>query len=130
VSDGRAHHRFVVPEACGEREQALSDAGHHSTEGAGGMALEGGLFLERLNDRLDPMPGAAERAEARCFVLSVWTHEPAAVVGDELLELTAREALVGEHDAALDRDALEDLGGRPARPKCSQPACPLAILGP
>lgn len=41
-------------------------------------------------------------------------HQPAAVVGHELLELAPGKALVGEHDAAVDRHPLEDLGGRPA----------------
>src|SRR5215211_1744435 len=104
--------RFVVPEACGEGEQSLRDAGHDSAERACSVPLERELLLERLEDRLDPLAGAAERAEAGLLVLAVGAHQHAAVVGDELLELAASEALVGEHQAALDRHPLEDLGRR------------------
>src|SRR5215211_8516027 len=106
--------RFVVPEAGGEGQQSLRDAGDDAAERARPVALERELLLERLEDRLDPLPGAAERPEARLLVLAVGAHRAAAVVGDEPLEVAAREALVGEHHAAVDRDALEDLGRRPA----------------
>src|SRR5215211_7846168 len=106
--------RFVVPEAGGEGQQSLRDAGDDAAERARPVALERELLLERLEDRLDPLPGAAERPEARLLVLAVGAHQATAVVGDEALEVAAREALVAEHDAPLDRDPLEDLGRRPA----------------
>src|SRR5215211_6287033 len=90
---------FVVPEPGGEGEHALGDAGDDAGQGAGSVALERQLFFECLEDRLDPLSDPAERPEAWGFVFAVGSYELTAEVGDELLEVAAGEAFVGEHDA-------------------------------
>src|SRR5215218_11179707 len=81
--------RFVVPEAGGEGERALSDAGGDAAEGSAAVAFERELVFERVEDRFDPLARAAERAEAERLVVAVGAHEPAAEIGDELLELAS-----------------------------------------
>src|SRR3989304_6403150 len=66
VPAGRAQEP-VVPAAGGEREQTLGDAGDEALEGAGAVALERELVLARVDDRLDPLAHATERAEAGLF---------------------------------------------------------------
>ncbi len=65
----------VVPEAGGEREQALRDAGDEALQGASAVAFDRELVLAGVDDRLDPLSDAAERTEATWFVAAVGTHE-------------------------------------------------------
>ena len=83
----------VVPAAGREREQALRDAGHEALQGTGAVALERELVLASVDDRLDPLADAAERAEARWFVAAVRTQQLAAAGGDELLESSPAKPL-------------------------------------
>src|SRR3990170_40215 len=99
----------VVPAAGREREQALRDAGHEALQGTGAVALERELVLASVDDRLDPLADAAERAEARWFVAAVRTQQLAAAGGDELLELVAGEAFVGNDSLAWLKRSLEQL---------------------
>ena len=103
---------FVVPEAGREGQHALGDSCDDAGECAGAVAFERELFLERLEDRLDPLSHPAERSKPRPLVLAVGADELPAEIGDQLLELASREAFVGQHDAPIERNALEDLGGR------------------
>jgi hypothetical protein len=95
VTSGRAF-TPVVPAPSREREQALEEAGDEAVDGAGAMVLERELVLAGVDDRLDPLPHAGERAEARLLVAAVGTDEGRPVVADDLLELLAREALVAD----------------------------------
>jgi hypothetical protein len=60
----------------------------------------------------NPLADRAERAVAARFVLAIGSEQAAAEIGDELLEVGAGEALVGDHGAPGERQALQDLGGR------------------
>src|SRR3954451_9759817 len=89
----------VVPDARGEREDALADASPDALGGMATVTLERELALEGVVDGLDPLADAAERPEARLLVAAVGTDELRAErLGDELLELGAREPLVGDED--------------------------------
>ena len=74
-------------------------AGPDALGGVAAVAFERELALEGVVDRLDPLADAAERAEARLFVVAVGADELGAErVSDELLELGAGEAFVGDED--------------------------------
>ena len=89
----------VVPAARGEGEDALADARPDALRGVAAVALERELALEGVVDRLDPLTDAAQRTEARRLVLAVGSDELGAErVSDELLELGAGEAFVGDED--------------------------------
>ncbi|MFN2471308.1 MAG: hypothetical protein ABR583_10060, partial [Gaiellaceae bacterium] len=75
--------------------------------GAGEVLFEPELVFEALHDRLDPLADGSDR-RARPFVLrSAGAQEGGAERGYGLLELGAGEALVGDHELAFDRLALE-----------------------
>ena len=101
----------VVPAASCEREQALRDAGDEALQGAGAVALQRELILAGVDDRLDPLADAAERAEASWFVTAVGTQQLAAAGGDELLELVAGKAFVADDSLAGLERSLEQLRG-------------------
>src|SRR6266511_1102858 len=61
----------VVPEAGGEREQALGDAGDQAGHGVGAVLFERELAFDRVDDRFDPLADAAEAAEAWLLVFAV-----------------------------------------------------------
>src|SRR3954467_11843280 len=89
----------VVPDAGGEREHALADAGPDAVGGVSAVTLERKLALECVVDRLDPLPDATKRAEAGLLALAVGTDELGAErVVDEALELRPCESLVGDED--------------------------------
>src|SRR5438132_6759676 len=88
----------AVPDAGGEGEHALADAGPDTLGDVAAVSLEGELALGGLVDRLDPLADMAELAEARLLVLAVGAHELSVQGRDDLLELLAREALVGDDD--------------------------------
>ena len=97
------------PAAKGEQTQA--DPRTEAREGSGTMALEAELTLAGLKDRLDPLAHRPARSEAPGLVLSIGTQEASAQRGDELLELLAREALVGDDGVTPERSAGEPLAG-------------------
>src|SRR5215207_7263397 len=101
----------VVPEAGGEGEQPHPDAGAESGEGAGAVAFEPELALAGPEDRFDALADEPERAEAWLLVASVGAQEGRSLLGDEALEVLAREALVGDEHVAGERQALEQLLG-------------------
>src|SRR6266496_5502678 len=89
----------VVPAAGGECEYALAHARPDAFGGVAAMTFERELAFEGVVDGLDPLADAAERAEARLLVAAVGADELCAErLGDELLELGAREPLVGDED--------------------------------
>jgi hypothetical protein len=49
-----------VPDAGGQGEQSLGDAGEHSGVGAATVAFEAELVLDGAVDRLDALPDAAQ----------------------------------------------------------------------
>ena len=95
VPAGRAQEP-VVPAAGGEREQTLGDAGDEALEGAGAVVLERELVLARVDDRLDPLAHATERAEAGLFVGAVGAQQSRSGGADDLLELGSGKALVDD----------------------------------
>src|SRR5829696_3690911 len=95
----------VVPEAGGEREQALGDAGHQAGHRVGAMAFKRELALDRVDDRLDPLAHAAEATEPGLFVFAVGAQEERAKLGHQGLKVLAGEALVGDHGVAVEFDA-------------------------
>src|SRR5215218_2249263 len=101
----------VVPDARGEGEQPLRDAGDETGRGAAAVALERQLALERPDDRLDPLPDRAEPAEAGALVPAIGTHQSGPEGGHGPLELLAREALVGGDGAAGEVDPGEQVLG-------------------
>ena len=60
----------VVPNASGEGEHALADAGPYPVGDVAAVQLEGELALGGLVDRLDPLADAAEFPEAGCLRMS------------------------------------------------------------
>jgi len=60
---------LVVPQAGGEREQALGDAGDEAGHGVGAVAFERELALDGVDDRFDPLAHASEAAEPAGLVL-------------------------------------------------------------
>ena len=68
VGDQGAHDRLagvvVVPDCCGEGEDALQDAGGHSGGGAPAVAFEVELALEGGVDRFDDLPQRLEELGA------------------------------------------------------------------
>src|SRR5215210_1543502 len=103
VATGIAHVP-VVPEAGGEREQALGDATDEAGHGVRAVTLQRELALDRVEGRLDPLAHAAEGAQAGLLVLSVGAQEDRAELGHQRLELLAGEALVGDHGVAVELD--------------------------
>ncbi len=56
--------RPVVPDAGGQGEQALGDAGEHPVWGTGAVGFQAELALEGVVDGLDPLSDSAEVAVA------------------------------------------------------------------
>src|SRR3954449_8876353 len=99
----------VVDESGGEGEQSERDADADAGDGAAAVAFEGQLALAGPKPRLDPLADGAERAVAAIFVAAIGAQKAGAEAGNVVLELLAREALVGDHGVALQRDAFEHL---------------------
>ena len=89
----------AVPDAGGEGEHALADAGAHAFGDPAAVLFEVELVLGGVVDRLDPLADPAELAESRLLVLAVGAHERGVEGRDDVLEL-ARESLVGDDDLA------------------------------
>src|SRR3989304_6222003 len=88
----------VVPDADRKREHALADTRPDAVGGAATVAFERELAHDGVDDRLDPLANAAERAEARRFVATVGTQQLGRERADDLFELLAREALVADDE--------------------------------
>src|SRR4249919_112787 len=103
----------VEVDGGGEGEDPRGDAADKPAWGLGEVPFETELVLERVDDRLDALADAPDR---RCrpllFVSSTWPQEQPAELSDRLLEVGAREALVGDHELTDGRLALEQLEHR------------------
>src|SRR5919197_3448009 len=100
----------VVPDASSEGEQPLRHPRAKADHRVGAVALEPELVLELVEDRLDPLANAAERAEARALVATIGAKERPAQKRDELLDLGTGEPLVADHRVAREVDAIEHPG--------------------
>src|SRR5690625_7887944 len=89
----------VVPDRCGQGQEAGGDAGVESGQGAPAVGCEGELSFEGVEDRFDPWPVAGDLAEPGCLVLAVGTDQMRTeLIGDESLEVSAGEALVADDE--------------------------------
>src|SRR3954468_6792032 len=86
----------VVDESGGEREQPERDADADAGDGAAAVAFERQLALAGPEHRLDPLTEGSEGAVAALFVATVGAQQASAEAGHVVLELLAREALVGD----------------------------------
>src|SRR5579864_1115077 len=86
----------VVPDAGGEGEDALADAGPDAFGDVGAVIFERELALGGVDDRFDPLAAAGELAMAGLFVIAVGAAQAEVQRGDDLLELAAGEAFVGD----------------------------------
>jgi len=89
----------------------LGDAGDEAGDGVGSVVFERELAFDRVDDGLDPLPGAAEVAEAGWFVFAVGAQEDRSQFARQGFELSAGEAVVGDHGGAVEVDPLQHLGG-------------------
>ena len=89
---------FVVPDGCGEGEQALEHAGCDTGRGAPAVALEVKLALQGVVDRFDDLAERLEEPGAwpGSFTGHRWADERRVVVGEERLRLAAAIAVVGQ----------------------------------
>lgn len=89
----------VVPDRGGHGQEAGGDAGVDTAQGASAMVFEGELSFEGVEDRLDPLPVAADLPEPWWFVFAVGSDQVRAEAGvDEGLEPFACESLVRDDD--------------------------------
>jgi hypothetical protein len=88
----------VPPAPGGQRQQPLRHPDPDPGQGAAAVLLQPELTLEGLDGALDPLPEAAQRAVPAWLVSAVGSQQPGAIAGDELVELAAGEALVGQDD--------------------------------
>src|SRR5574340_1466844 len=98
----------VEVDGGGEGEDPCGHAAYEPSRGSREMALEAKLVFERVDDRLDALADAPDRW--RCalgLVSSPGPQEQPAERGHGLLEVSAGEALVGDHELARWRLALE-----------------------
>src|SRR6516165_6685196 len=77
----------AVPDAGGEGEYALADAGPDAFGDVAAVQFERELAFGGVDDRFDPLAHSAELAEPRFLVFAVGAHEGRVERGDELLEL-------------------------------------------
>ena len=90
--------RPAVPDAGGEGEYPLADAGPDAFGDVAAVVLERELALGGLVDRLDPLADAAELAEPGLLVFAVGADERGVQSRDCLLELGSGEAFVADDD--------------------------------
>src|ERR1700678_3688327 len=88
----------VVPDADGECEDALADAGPDALGGAAAVAFEGELAFGRLDDRFDPLADPSEVPVAGGVVFAVGTEEAGGELTDDLFELCTGEAFVADDE--------------------------------
>jgi hypothetical protein len=84
---------------------AAGRPGPRPSQGAAAVLFQAELALERLEDALDPLPEAAQRAVPAWLISAVGSQQPGAVGGDQLLEVAAGQALIGQDDQARTQPA-------------------------
>ena len=92
--------QICVSEMVPFDQEALGDADEHPAEGTATMLLQPELLLERVDDRLDPLPHPAQRPEPARLVLAIRPDEAGPQRSDVALERAAGKALVGQDDRA------------------------------
>jgi len=95
----------VDRDACGERQEALSDAGAQVGQCAGAVALEGEDVLAGPKDRLDPLTDLREPRAGLRLVAARWPQDRRPELGRLKRELATGVALVAD-----DRLAATALG--------------------
>src|SRR5665647_3414486 len=93
--------RPVAPDPGGHRQEALSGTGEHPVGGASTVLFQVKLPRESLVDRFDLLEDTAEAAVAVGLVLAVGPQELDAVRRGSGGEVSAGEALVGQHDLPI-----------------------------
>src|SRR5205823_6724223 len=86
----------VVPDTGGEGEHSWADACPDAGDGAAAVSFERELAFAGVDDGLDPLTDAAERAETWCLIAAVGTDEAGGEATGDLLEFLAGEAFVGD----------------------------------
>jgi hypothetical protein len=76
----------VEPDRGGQGEQPLGDADEHPAQGPAAVAFQPELVLERVDDRLDPLPHPAQRPEPARLVGAVRTDQAGAQRSDVAFE--------------------------------------------
>src|ERR687898_596184 len=88
----------VPPDLCGRGEQPLRDPDIDAGQGSSLVAFQPKLAFEGLEGALDPLAPAAQRPMPTRLIGTVGTQQPRAIAGDQLLEVPAGQALVGQDD--------------------------------
>src|SRR5713101_1097286 len=103
---------FVVPDCCGEREEALRDSGGDSGVGAATVSFEVELAFEGFVDGLDDLTERFEEPGAGPWwcVLVGGAQQVHAVVVEEGFELGAGVSLVGDEGLTCTRAEQFGLG--------------------
>ena len=98
----------VEVDGGGEREDPRGHAADEAAGSPGQVPLEAELILERVHDRLDPLPETSDRGRrAIRLVGSARPQDKRPQLSDCLLEVAPGEALVGDHELADGRLSLE-----------------------
>ncbi len=101
-----------MPEAGGEGEQALGDAGDQAGHGVGAVSFERELAFDGVEDRFDPIGGCRRGCRSgRGSSFRSGRRKIAPSSRHQRFELFAGEAFVGDHGVAVEFDAGEHLGG-------------------
>jgi hypothetical protein len=88
----------VPPDRGGQGEQPLPDPDPDPGQRPSPMALQPELVFEGVEGALDPLPPTAQRAVPAGLVSTVGTQQDRAITSDQLLEVLAGKALVGQDD--------------------------------
>ena len=88
----------VVPDGCGQGQDALSDAGANPGDGAALVVFEVELAFEGVIDRFDDLPEGFEESVTGgwCLALAGWSELGDALVGQGGLEGAAVIVLVAD----------------------------------
>jgi hypothetical protein len=88
----------VPPDRGGQGQQPLSDPDPDAGQGAAAVAFQPKLVFEGGEGALDPLPEATQRPMPVRLIGAVRAQQARAIASDQLLEVPAGEALVGQDD--------------------------------
>jgi hypothetical protein len=88
----------VPPDRGGQREEPLRDPDIDTSKGASPVAFQPKLVLEGVEGALDPLAPATQRPVPVRLIGPVRPQQARAIAADQLLEILAGEALVGQDD--------------------------------
>ena len=100
-----------MPQAGGEGQQSLRDAGHQAGHRVRAVLFERELALEGVKDRFDPLTDGAEAAEAGLFAFAVGAQEDRAKLAPSALRTRRRRSPCRRSRCTRQVDAGEHLGG-------------------